>query len=165
MKNNILQYIFIAIVIGLICFAAYSIYGNKEETKENTITEELEVTSIQNNIRIGIAEYDTLNPIVSHNKYVQEISKIIFEPLLTLTQDFKIENALASEWSKLNETTYLIKLKENILWHDGEKFSAKDVQFTIDRLKEGKSIYSYNVEKVNGVEVIDDTTIKIMLSE
>lgn len=165
MKNNIFQYIFIVIVIGLIAFAAYSIYGNKTEEPEETIQEELEVTNIQNNIRLGIAEYDTLNPIVSHNKYVQEISKLIFEPLLTISPDYRIENALAAEWSKINETTYLIKLKENILWHDGEKFEAKDVQFTIDRLKEGNSIYSYNVEKVNGLEVIDDTTVKITLNE
>lgn len=164
-KNNLLQYLFIAIVITLIGVAIYSIYGQKEEIEETEEQEQLEITNIQNSIRLGIAEYDTLNPIVSKNKYVQEIAKILYEPLITITSDYKLENALAKEWSKLNETTYLIKLKENVTWHDGEKLVAKDVQFTMDRLKEGNSIYSSNVEKVTSLEVIDDTTVKIILSE
>ena len=164
-RNNILQYLFIAVVIILIVFAVYSIYGTRKIEEESNEEEELEITNIQNNIRLGIAEYDTLNPIISKNKYVQEISKILFEPLITITSDYKLKNALAKEWSKINETTYLIKLKDNITWHDGEKLVAKDVQFTMDRLKEGKSIYSSNVEKVTSLEVIDDTTVKIILSE
>ena len=164
-RNNILQYLFIAIVIILIGVAVYSIYGTREIEEESNEEEELEITNIQNSIRLGIAEYDTLNPIVSKNKYVQEISRILFEPLITITSDYKLENALAEEWSKINETTYLIKLKDNITWHDGEKLVAKDVQFTMDRLKEGNSIYSSNVEKVTSLEVIDDITVKIILSE
>ena len=165
MKNNVFQFIFVVIVISLIVFAAYTIYGQKEEIEEKPVEEEFQTTNIQNNIRLGIAEYDTLNPIVSQNKYVQEISKIIYEPLIRITPDFKVEGALAKELSKVNNTTYLVKLRENVLWHDGEKLEGADVQFTIDRLKEGRSIYSYNVEKVISVEVIDNLTLKIILSE
>jgi len=45
----------------------------------------------------------------------------------------------------------------------GTDFSAYDVLFTIDRLKEVSSIYSYNVQHVIGAEVIDNNTIKIEL--
>ena len=46
--------------------------------------------------------------------------------------------------AKQNDTTYIIKLRDDKMWSDGKKFTAEDVRFTIDRLKEGKSIYSYN---------------------
>ena len=72
---------------------------------------------------------------------------------------------LATECSKTSSTTYVIKIDNNKKWHDGSPLIAKDIQFTIDRLKEGKSIYSYNVEKVIGVEILDSDTVKINLSE
>lgn len=72
---------------------------------------------------------------------------------------------LATECSKTSDTSYVIKIDNNKKWQDGSPLIAKDIQFTIDRLKEGKSIYSYNVEKVISVEIIDASTAKINLSE
>ena len=48
-------------------------------------------------------EFDNINPILSNNKNVQDISRLIFEPLFTLTQDYKIEGVLAKECSKIDE--------------------------------------------------------------
>ena len=45
----------------------------------------------------------------------------------------------------------------------GQRFTAEDVRFTIDRLKDTSSIYSYNVSHVISVEVVDDYTIRINL--
>lgn len=72
---------------------------------------------------------------------------------------------LATECSKTSSTSYVIKIDNNKKWHDGSPLIAKDIQFTIDRLKEGKSIYSYNVEKIIGVEILDSDMVKINLSE
>ena len=85
--------------------------------------------------------------------------------MFNLTTDYKLENCLANEISKTSDTTYVVKIDNNKKWHDGSPLIAKDVQFTIDRLKDGKSMYAYNVEKVIGLEVIDASTIKINLSE
>lgn len=106
-----------------------------------------------------------MNPLLSNNKEVLNIDKLIFEPLLTIDKDYKIQLCLATECSKTSATSYVIKIDNNKKWHDGSPLIAKDIQFTIDRLKEGKSIYSYNVEKVTSVEILDANTIKINLSE
>lgn len=90
---------------------------------------------------------------------------MIFEPLINITTDYKLEYCLATECSKVSDTSYIVKLDNNKKWQDGSSLIAKDIQFTIDRLKEGKSIYSYNVEKVNGIEILDSNTVKINLSE
>ena len=114
---------------------------------------------------MGIATFDTINPILSNNKNVQDVSKLIFEPLVNITTDYKTEPCLATEWAKIDATTYLIKLREGVQWSNGEKFTAKDVQYTIDRLKETQSIYAYNVQYVIRVVVVDDYTIQIVLSQ
>lgn len=116
-------------------------------------------------LRLGISNFDTINPLLSNNKEVLNIDKLIFEPLITIDENYKTNLCLATECSKTSETSYVIKIDNNKKWHDGSPLIAKDIQFTIDRLKEGKSIYSYNVEKVIGVEILDANTIKINLSE
>lgn len=168
MKSNAIKYIFIIIVVALIGYAGYLIYGQKEEEPNKTIIEEtVEEAKIITNIRIPIISFDTINPILSKNQNIQDISRLIYEPLLNITTDNKITMCLAKEWSKQSNTSYVIKLKENVKWHDGNELIAKDIQFTIDRLKEmgANSIYAYNVEKVISVEVIDKSTIKINLNE
>lgn len=168
MKSNSFKYIFIIIIIGLLGYAGYMLYGKKDANKnevETTYTEE-EQQQILTDIRIPIVNFDTINPILSKNQNIQNISRLIYEPLLNITQDYKIELCLAKEWTKSSETSYIIKLKDNIKWNDGNTFTAKDVQYTIDRLKDSNvtSIYSYNVQDVIGVEVIDNNTIKINLN-
>lgn len=94
---------------------------------------------------------------------MQDITKLIYEPLVNLTSDYKPEACLATEWVKQSDNSYLVKLRENVRWSDGQRFTSEDVRFTIDRLKEISSIYSYNVQYVVGVDVIDDYTVKINL--
>ncbi|MBO6244312.1 MAG: hypothetical protein J6O41_07125, partial [Clostridia bacterium] len=70
---------------------------------------------------------------------------------------------LAKEWAKQSDNSYLVKLRENVKWSDGQRFTAEDVNFTIAKLKENPSIYSYNVQNVINVDIIDDYTVKINL--
>lgn len=165
---KVFRYIFIIVVIGLIIFSAYSIYNKdqNEDIQENNQTE-TEHTQIITNLKMGISKYDTMNPLISTNKAVQYIDKLIFEPLVTLNEDFSIKNCLAKEYSKTGDMTYVIKLRDDVKWHDGTKITAKDVQFTIDRLKDGNisSIYQESVRNVLSVEVIDEQTVKIYLDK
>ncbi len=166
MKSNYIKYVFIIFIIILIVLAIYIIRENEEVSqREQEYIEEVEAENQVKEIKLGIAEYDTINPILSNNKNVQDISKIIYDPLITLTQDYKAEPCLATEWAKQNETTYLIKLKENVKWSSGQKFTAYDVKYTIDILKQSQSIYAYNVQNIVGVTVVDDYTIQIQLDK
>lgn len=164
MKSNIVKYIFLIFVIGLIIFACYTVYKdeknkNQEQIETNTNTEQ----NVSNDIRLSIVGYDTINPILSNNRNVQEISRLLYEPLLTLDKNYKLEECLAQEWSKTGDTSYVIKIKQNVKWQDGSNITAKDVQFTIDTLKYTQSIYSYNVMHIANAEVIDNYTIKLNL--
>ena len=170
MKGISLKTIFIILVIILVLWAVWNnLFSNdKTNIKEaQEIEERTKETIVSNNIRIGVIELDNMNPVISNNKNVQDISRLIFDPLFTLTEDYKIKDSLAKEWSKLDDVTYLIKLKEDVKWQDGNKFDASDVIFTIDMLKkkENNSTYYYNVKDIKSVEEIDEYTLKITIDE
>ena len=164
MKSNWIKYVFIIFIVFILIFAVYKI---KEEEQNNQ--NETEVTSGETKqikeIKLGIASLDTINPILSNNKNVQDISKLIYEPLVNLTADYKSEACLAKEWAKQSDNSYLIKLRENVRWSNGQRFTSADVRFTIDRLKDTQTIYSANVQDVTGVDIIDDYTLKINLDK
>ena len=90
MKSNWIKYVFIIFIVFILIFAVYKI---KEEEQNNQ--NETEVTSGETKqikeIKLGIASLDTINPILSNNKNVQDISKLIYEPLVNLTADYKSE--------------------------------------------------------------------------
>ena len=166
MKTNTFKYIFFAIVIFLIGLAVFILY--KDGKKTNKIIEGVRLdVDINKEINIGICKFDTLNPILSNNRDIQYIDKLIFKPLIDINSDFSIKNELAKEFSKINNITYIVKLKDDVYWHDGEKFTAKDVIFTLNKLKDNNinSIYKENVKDIKRIEQIDDYTIKITLDK
>ena len=170
MKGISLKTIFIILIFILVLWAIWKNLFNNDRTdalEAQVIHQSTNETIVSNNIRIGVIELDNMNPIISNNKNVQDISRLIFEPLFTLTQDYKLTDGLAKEWSKLDDVTYLIKLKEDVKWQDGNKFDVSDVIFTIDMLKkkENNSTYYYNVKDINSVEEIDEYTLKITIDE
>ncbi|MCI9365210.1 MAG: hypothetical protein HFJ54_00850 [Clostridia bacterium] len=168
MKKGYFIYIFIALAIGLIAFSAYYLYKHENEKIEdvaNTVRETK--TNEITNIRLGISNLDSLNPIVSKNQNIQDTSKIIYEPLLGLTDDYKLENLLAVEWSKAENKAYLIKLRENVKWHNGTDFNAVDVKYTIDQIKNLGSEYIYfpNVSNIESIDIVNNNLLKINLYE
>ena len=164
MKSNVIKYVFFVIIAVLLIFAVYKVNTNDKEkggTSGGTISAQPQ--AITKEIRVAVAGFDTINPIISKNKNVQEVTKLVFEPLVNITQDYKAEPCLATEWAKADGNSYILKLREDVKWSNGEKFDSEDVRFTIDRLKELQSIYSSNVQYVTGVDIVDDNTVKIKL--
>lgn len=160
-----IKYGIVVVVIAILFYTAYLVYKSKQKPEEQLPVVVEEATPVEKkNLRIGIASFDTINPLASKNKEVLQIASLVYEPLVRVTEDYRWELCLAKEVSRVDAMTYLIKLDNSIKWEDGSAFTAEDVQFTIDRLKEGKSIYSYNVEGISSVEVIDNTTVKIHLN-
>lgn len=165
MKNSWFKYIFILFAIGIFIFAFVKIRGDEEAKKIEELNSYNKQEERIKEITLGISNFDTINPILSNNQYVQDISRLLFDPLVNLSNDYKPEPALATEWAKQDATTYIIKLRENVKWSDGTEFNAEDVQYTVDRLKmDTPSIYGQNVQNIQKLEVVDAHTIKIYLS-
>ena len=162
MKGNFIKYIFIIFIIVVIIAVIYELNKSDEtptEEQPQTSTEEEMIKEIT----LGIASFDTINPILSQNKHVQEISRIVYEPLFELDSEYKLQKCLAKDWAKTSNTTYLIKIRNDIKWSDGSSFTVDDVLFTIDILKQIPSIYGNNVQYIIGADKVDEDTLQITI--
>lgn len=169
-SNNVFKYIFAAVVVVLIAYTIYVISQNKSGDDDKSLDQTSTVSNIQTDLRFAIAGLDTLNPILSNNRNVQEITRIIYDPLITLSGNYKLEYCLAEEIAKTDDFTYIIKLRKGVLWEDKSNFTANDVKYTIETIKDLEArgigcIYSENVKHISGVEAIDGNTVKIWLNE
>ena len=167
MKNNIFGYLFIIFIIGIMSFAIYKAHKDDNQSKNNIEqTTTISTEEKGKEIILAVSGFDTINPIITKNKNVQDVTKLIYEPLINITENFKTENCLATEIAKTDNTTYLVKLRQGVKWSNGAKFNSSDVKYTIDKLKlSSNSVYSSNVKHVKEVDIVDDYTVRIILAE
>lgn len=166
MKDKLIKRLFLLFVIIMI-IVAIVIVKRQGEKKPQQATRTPEEKKYKTELRIGISALDTFDSILSSNKNVQDVCKLIYEPLLTINENYKLEGVLATEWAKTAENSYIIKLKQGVKWHNGSEFTSADIEFTINKIKEAgaNSIYQNNVKNIVSVTVIDNYTIKINLNQ
>lgn len=128
-----------------------------------TSNEKNEQTQSKNKLVYGSTDYTSINPALYEHG---EINSLIFSGLTARDKDNQIVPALAKSWD-YNETTqtYHFSLLDNVSWHDGQPFSASDVQFTLEAIldkKNGSEIRS-NYEDIANIEVVNPYAINITL--
>ncbi|HEY2945004.1 MAG TPA: ABC transporter substrate-binding protein, partial [Vicinamibacteria bacterium] len=74
----------------------------------------------------------------------------------------KVAPSLAASWRSVDETTWEIKLRQGVKFHDGTPFTARDVKASFDRVldPEKKLTARGNHTKIKSVEVVDDHTVQ-----
>src|SRR5437899_394622 len=74
----------------------------------------------------------------------------------------KVGPSLAVSGKSIDDTTWEVKLRKGVKFHDGTPFTAKDVKATFDRVlnPENKFAARGNHAKIKGVEVVDDLTAR-----
>lgn len=164
MKLKYFKNIFIATIILLIVAGIYIVYIKRGPIRNNIETQGKE-TYIIKEFSIGVTDFDTINPILSKNLEIQYLNKLIYEPLVNITKDFNVEPSIAEEWSKIDDVTYIIKLDENKTWENGRRVQVEDIENTIEVIKKENTIYKENIQKIGQIEKIDETTMKIYLTE
>ena len=76
---------------------------------------------------------ESLDPHYSALGTHAEAAKHIFDTLVWLTPEFKVEPLLAKEWSVSPDgLVYTFKLREDVKFHDGTEFTRRIVLFVKD---------------------------------
>jgi len=86
------------------------------------------------------AEPDTLNPITATDAYSSAINSHIYESLIERNRDtLELEPKLAESWKvSLDKFRYRFTIKKNIYWSDGVEFTADDVVYSFNTIKDPK---------------------------
>jgi ABC-type transport system substrate-binding protein len=89
----------------------------------------------------------------------------VFETLVDWEFDTMLPKpALATSWTFSDPTTFVLKLQENVVFHDGTPFDAIAVKFNLDRcLTDPKSTVKTDLATVSSVEVSGAHEITIHL--
>ena len=73
----------------------------------------------------------------------------------------KIDPALAESWNNPNNVTWRFYLRKGVPFHNGNLFTAEDVKFTIEYMR-NYSFYDEELESISDVIIVDDYTIDII---
>ena len=108
-----------------------------------------------------------LNPILANDSASSEISDWLFNGLFKYDKDGTPTVDLAKSYEFKTPTHLIIKLKEDVLWHDNVKFTSKDVIFTYEKIIDPKVFNSIksNFQQVKSVKALDDYTIEVIYSQ
>jgi len=113
---------------------------------------------------LGYPQY--LNPVLGYaNDVDRDIVKLVYSGLMKFDADGNLIPDLAEDFEISNgNKTYDFYLRKNVFWHDGEKFDANDIIYTIRTIQDAKynSPLRFNWEGVS-VEKINDWQIRFSL--
>ncbi|RWS50372.1 peptide ABC transporter substrate-binding protein [Arcobacter venerupis] len=108
-----------------------------------------------------------LNPILSNDSASSEISDWLFNGLFKYDKNGNPTVDLAKSYNFETPTKLIIKLRDDVLWHDNEKLTTKDVIFTYEQIINPKVFNSIksNFEQVQSVKAIDNYTLEVIYKE
>jgi peptide/nickel transport system substrate-binding protein len=87
----------------------------------------------------------------------------MFDPLSRVNEEGALTYYLAESYEPEGDNAWIVKLKQGVKWSDGTEFTADDVVFTINRMKdpETKSIWTAVYSYIESAEAVDKYTVKI----
>ena len=109
-----------------------------------------------------------LNPLIPPVVQLErDLNEIIYEPLINVSSDGTIRNVLTNSVEEIEPgKKYLFHLKEEVYWHDGEKFDASDVLQThrllldLNSKASTQSSFSKAAQQMT-IKQLDDFTVEL----
>ena len=112
------------------------------------------------------AEPPELDPNLSSAYVDRQVMASLYDKLVDINAEGEIVPMLAESWEVSEDgTTYTFELRRGVEFHDGTPFNAEAVKTNLERYQEEDSVRSTEIEPVESVEVVDDYTVRVTLSE
>ena len=128
-----------------------------------------EMAEMEDRISIILAidsEPTTLDPQITQDGGMRRVMENVYERLIEhdLDDPSILLPRLAAELpTNIDETTWEVKIRQGVTFHNGEPFNAQAAKFAIDRELDpdfGSELLG-QIDTITGVEVVDDYTIRI----
>jgi peptide/nickel transport system substrate-binding protein len=104
----------------------------------------------------------TLDPtIIADATSASTVGSRCYESLVTATFDLsEFRGQLATEFERLSETTFRFQLREGVQFHNGDEFTAEDIEFSINRTS--GTTNDADVSWIESVEMLGDFEIEVV---
>src|SRR3989304_1453340 len=78
----------------------------------------------------------TLDPHSQNPATTISLLQHAYDALVRYDKKFQVEPALAASWQQVTPTQWRFNLRKNVKFHAGSPFSADDVVFSCDRIRQ-----------------------------
>jgi len=122
-------------------------------------------TGGQLNIAMSIPA--TLNPLLNSDPWVDNVLRLIFEPLVVFEADGRpVANPAIVQSIVFSPEggSLAISLRDDVTWEDGTPITSDDINFSIDTLRRfapQSAIYKQNVAQIQSTRIIDARSLQI----
>ena len=106
------------------------------------------------------ADAKSLDPHASNDNPSSRIRIQIYDRLMDLDDNGVPQPMLAESWERPDDKTIIFHLRKGVKFHNGEEMKASDVKFSLERALASPEV-SHILAGINGVEVLDDYTVKV----
>lgn len=110
-----------------------------------------------------------LNPILSTDSASSLVEDYIYQGLIRYDENLELVGQLASTWDiSPDNLQWTFYLRQDVTWHDGQPFTAGDVEFTLATIAFDDDYPGSrwaDFERLEEIHVVDDYTIRFILSE
>lgn len=107
----------------------------------------------------------TLDPHSQNHATTNNVVGHAYEGLVRYDKKYQIEPALATSWQATSPTTWRFNLRKGIKFHDGTDFTADDVIFSFERIRQPQGTMQIYVAGIKEIQKIDSHTIDLILDK
>jgi len=158
-KEKIIIFIAIIILLANLLYLSYNFYQRNWETFPKSGGTHVEGV-------LGLPRF--INPLYAIDRDVDsDLTYLIYSSLFTYNRKGELVGDLVTSWEVSEDNLeYLIELRPDVLWHNGEELTADDILFTFFLMKDPdfRSPWQRNLAGVE-LEKINTHTIKFTLQE
>ncbi len=109
---------------------------------------------------------ESLDPVEASSSPAATVMLHSLETLFDMTEDMELEPLLAEDYEISEDgLEYDLYLREGVYFHDGHYFDAEVVKYNIERLQDEEAVFSFLVDPVQEIEVVDDYHARLHLDE
>jgi len=108
----------------------------------------------------GRGDMQTTDPHSQNENLTNNINSLVYDTLVQRDKDLNLEPALAVSWQQVNPTTWSVKLRPGVKFHDGTPFTADDVVFSFERARSETSQLRVYANASGIPKKVDDLTVE-----
>ncbi len=105
----------------------------------------------------------TFDPHSQNHATTNTMVMHVYEGLTRYDREYKVEPALATSWQQMSPTQWRFNLRRDVKWQDGTPFTADDVVFSFDRIREPQGTMQIYVAGIKAIQKVDANTVDLIL--
>ena len=130
---------------------------NSNINNDNTVSTNADTVTEEVGISLPYSSTDSLNPYVAVTKVNQELSMLLYDPLIKLDESFKPIYYLADEIT-IDNLKVTVTLKD-VRFTDKSILTSSDVKYSVNQAKKTDNKYKTQLSNIKTCTVFDQKTV------